>query len=269
VNANFDPLLQEVAQRDILEEVWLFDTSNSNARVPSVQNRPFLRSIQQNTSITAVHLIHLLVFGNDVATLLDNSSSLSTFRMECCTVESQEGAAAIAAALGRSTRIKSLELACLATEFVVAILERLRHNGSVKKLGYGWHHQLRHDKELLALEALVTSTTTIEELQIADSRFTALQFQPICQGLVQSQSVTALSLICCKMRGEEFNPLFQALFRTKLNLYSLHVNDCHFERGNFFDSLLENLLRKNSALKNLNFSGRGDLDGNVIAGILA
>jgi len=64
--------------------------------------------------------------------MLDHSTSISTFVIRNVNVESQEAAVAIAVALARSTTIESLQLASLPDQFEVAILERLRHNGSVK-----------------------------------------------------------------------------------------------------------------------------------------
>jgi len=232
-------------------------------RLHSIHARPFLEAFQQNARITTVHLVCLRLTAIDVATLLDNSSSLSTFRLQSCAAESQEAAAAIAAALERNTTIETLELKVLSTPLLVAILERLRHNGSVKKLMYSNYWDiLGNSEEPLALEALLTSTPTIEELQIVESRFNAVQFQPICQGLVQSQSVSTLHLAHCYLRGQEFNPLFQALLRTKLNLHSLRANDCNFESGNFYDSLLEHLSWNDSPLKCLSLSTNHVYDDN-------
>jgi len=138
VTANFDPLLREVARSDILEKVCLPGCTfpGATVRLHSIHARPFLEAFQQNARITTVHLVCLRLTAIDVATLLDNSSSLSTFRLQSCAAESQEAAAAIAAALERNTTIETLELKVLSTPLLVAILERLRHNGSVKKLMY-------------------------------------------------------------------------------------------------------------------------------------
>jgi len=216
-NANFDIFLQEVAQHGSLEIVKLIDAENDDERLPPINSRPFLEAFQRNERITNVQLNRLRLFGNDVAAMLDNSSSISTIEMRRCEAHA---AVAIAAALERSTTIESLELDLLSTPFVVRILQGLQHNKSVKKVTYS---RWRNIEESLALGALLTSTTTIEKLHLYCHDFSAETFQPICQGLVQSQSVTALQLSFCDLRGQGFNPLFQALFRTKLNLYSLQI----------------------------------------------
>jgi len=51
-NANFDLLLQEVAQRDVLQEVLLADDDDD--RLPSIRSRPFLEAFQRNARIETV-----------------------------------------------------------------------------------------------------------------------------------------------------------------------------------------------------------------------
>jgi len=117
-------------------------------------------------------------------------------------------------------------------------------------LTYLWLGRAKNE-QLRTFGALLALSTTIEELHVDGGSYSAETFQPICQGLVQSQSVTTLRLVGCFLRGQGFNPLFRALFRTKLNLYSLQIERCYFEGGNFYDSLVENLSRKKSAFKKL------------------
>jgi len=93
-NANFDVFLQEVAQHGSLEIAFVADN-----RLPSIRSRTFLEAFQQNDRISNVHFRQVLLSGNDVAAMLDNSSSISTVVLERCTVESQEAVVAIAAAL--------------------------------------------------------------------------------------------------------------------------------------------------------------------------
>jgi len=208
--ANFDLLLQEVAQREILELGYLVDRQSGDERQPSIRWRPFLQAFRQNARIHNVSLKGTLLSGNDVATLVDNSPSISFFEMTECEAELQEDNTAIAAALGRSTTITFLSLGWLPAALVVAILEGLLQNRSVKKFHCN-RRQSTNNQESLALGELLTSTTTIEELKIGGN-FNVAQFQPICQGLVQSHSVTALRLSRCDLRGQEFNPLYRALF---------------------------------------------------------
>jgi len=173
-----------------------------------------------------------------------------------CTVESRDDKEAIAAALQRSTTIKCVELGKLSTPLVVAILEKLRHKRSLKKLACAapqFERGTALEEQSRAIESILIASTTIEEFTLVFGGIfcTADEFQPICQGLIQSRSVTTLRLYCCDVCGQEFTPLFQALFQTKENLYSLHVEKCNFARGHFCQSLNRALVRSGSPLKSL------------------
>jgi len=196
-NADFDLVLQEVAARCIPKEVELMDSD------ASIRSRPFLETLQQNDRIETVHLDGLLLSGNDVAALLDNSSSASSFVIDNCAAESQVGAVAIAGALGRSTTVKSLALRQLSTEFMEAIVEGSVRNVSAKELHcdnqHGMHADLPNTEKSIALGLFLTSSTSIEELHLESNHFSAAAFQPACQGLVQSQSIAALRLHDCHM----------------------------------------------------------------------
>jgi len=112
VDAHFALFFQELERLDNLESLWLSSNTVDHTiwQLSNVRSRPFFRPIQHNKSITAVYLDSLLLSGNDLTTLLDNSPAISYFEMKRCVVESQEDNAAIASALERSTTIESLKL---------------------------------------------------------------------------------------------------------------------------------------------------------------
>jgi len=109
--ADFEPFFREVSERGMLEKVHLMGAGSPllpNWQLPSIHSRPCLEAFQRNDSITNMCFSQLVLSENDVASVLDHSTSISNFSMDDCELESQEDAAAIATALGRSTTIKSL-----------------------------------------------------------------------------------------------------------------------------------------------------------------
>jgi len=159
-------LFQELERRGILKSALLSDHSFGRWH-HSIRAPPLILSIQRNAMITRVRLFGVLLSGHDVAGLIGNSPSISTFEMNQCRIESQESAVAIAAALERSTTIESPALEQLSESFVAAILEGLLRNWSVKKLTYQQGRR-GNNEDSRAFAALLTSTTTIEELKLKD-----------------------------------------------------------------------------------------------------
>lgn len=250
VEHHWDLLLRVIAMRGNLEEVTLWNHSPNE-----VTNR-FLQAIQQNSAIQTVSLSGLRLSGTSIASFLDSATTVTSLRFINCGMEASErerGSLELAAAIQRNTNIRHLTLTALHDVYLLPILSSLVSNSIVKELALGGHY--------LSLAAthtvrrLVESTTTIEGFELAHCISGVETFRQIAEGLINSESVTDIKLENCRFNVEGSAIIFKSILESKTNLRSLCLRGCQVYRRALSATTFTNLLRPDSPLRSLEFSG--------------
>jgi hypothetical protein len=249
----WDSLLSILKTHETLEKVTLNDSYGL------IEVTPFLLAIQQNPRIQTVELCDLQFSGDhSMAWFLDSATAVTTLGIYRCGMlqATREGGAssAIAAALQRNTNIQRLKLDEVLMD-MIPIVTSLASNTSVKELCLGFPSIWLN--ELLALQNLLESTTTIERFEL-DLRLVhgeADSFRPIAQGLIQSVTVTDVSLVRCRFDSQEEVLVLNSILETKSNLKSLVFKSCrvHQDGQKEFQFAIYSLLQPHSLLRSLEF----------------
>jgi hypothetical protein len=256
---NWDSLLRVIATRENLEKVMLrgsFRPPRSSITDPVI---PFLLTIQQNPSVQTVGVEHIRLFGDTVASFLDNATFVTTLRLERCEMEGPAGALAVADALQRNSNIQRLELIDVSGTYLIPIVNGLTSNTTVKILKL-WFAYVSLDVSL-AVGRLLESTRTIERLELAlgnDYDVEVDTFRPISQGLIQSTSVTDVKLERCDFDGQEVVLLLNSILASKTNLQSLTLDSCnlHEDGQAEFRAAILSLLQPHSSLRSFDLNDR-------------
>jgi len=248
--AAWDSLLRAIATRVKLETVELWDAFDPEERNAPAAVRAILRAIQQNSSIRSVSLTRLCL-PVDIATFVENASSIESFTLQHCdmeAVEQQQGTRELAAALQRNTNIKTLALWMLDDIDHVAILERLSTNAFLKSLEFFSRNQ--SDAAYRAIQQLLESSTcSIQQLRLRGLNGETLG--PIAQAITNSQSVSELKFTDICFPTEESHANFQSMLQNKRNLTSLCLDHCSFysRQVQVQESIMSALTRPASQLR--------------------
>ena len=248
-------LLRVIVTRENLGKVTLRDAYYADERnAPPTLVRAFLRSIQQNNSIRCV-LLQSLRLPADVSTFVDTASSITSLILSSCDfapTERDDGTRDFAVALQRNTNINTLELGFMDDSSAVPILQSLQANVSLKTLVIGGNATISGVKSS-AIQQLLESTSSIQTFALLSSSFAGDEFRPVAQGIMNSRSVSKLTMLYCQLRDEESTAIFRSILQEKRNLTSLRLCNCSFG-GELFDTIISNTLsRPDSALRTLEF----------------
>jgi hypothetical protein len=221
---NFDVLLRAISTRDILEDVTLFPIRvefNSRTRNYPELLTSFLQSIQLNPAIQTVRLMSTEVSGTELARFLDAATSVTKFEISRCKMKASErkqGMIDLAAAIQRNTNIRNLALKDLEDIYLCPILSSLASNPHVNELEI----EMSANQASESVKRLLESTSTIELFKLSglvedDFHPITLAFRPIAQGLINSESVTDISLDHCNFPDEESTTLLKRFLQSKSN----------------------------------------------------
>lgn len=191
----WDSLLQVIATRVNLEKVTLQQDRNA-ALVSAI-----LRAIQQNFAVQSVLLISLRL-PTDLSTFVDTASSITLFDLFCCdmepSLEREQGARDLAAALQRNTNIKTLRLGFMGDIYVIPILQSLQANVSLTSLTISGGSY--SDATTRVIQQLLESSASIEHFDARGPKFSGDEFRPVSQGIVNSRSVSKVTLGSCNFK---------------------------------------------------------------------
>ena len=252
---DWDSLLRVMAARANLRKVTLLDAYDSEDRTaPAALVRSILRAIQQNTSIRSV-LLNSFRLPIEISTLVDNTSSLTSFIISDCDMnpaERQQGARSLAVALQRNTNIETLELDGLEDVYAIPILEGLRSNTSLKT--FIWKGNVWGGQTAPALQRLLESTTSLQRFELVSLQFSGDTFQPIAHAITRSASVSELKFEQCQFQERNSSAFLQSILQNKHNLTSLCLHHCQFGIGQVHrDSIISILSRPDSPLQCFEF----------------
>jgi hypothetical protein len=221
---NWDSLLRVLSTREILENVALQMRSIYRTEGETELVTPFLLAIQQNPSMLNVEFNALLLSGDAMASFIDSAPSLTELSIRTCDMVAPGGVLAVAAALRRNTNIQRLKLVWLDEMYVIPIVRSLTSNTTVKTL-YLDVESVSLDASL-AVGSLLEATTTIQRLELRLHQCIEMDtFHPIAQGLIQSASVTDITLKTCRFYDQEVQ-IVNSIFESKSNLQSLSLKHC-------------------------------------------
>ena len=262
--ADWNSLLRVIARRATLERVTLVDATVARLRnAPAALVRSILRAIQQNTAIRRVGLICLRL-PSDISTFVDNASSITNLRLWDCDMEPGEGgqgARDLAAALQRSTNIKTLQLGRLEDIYSDPILEGLKSNVSVKTFVFSPCMSFS-DAASHALQHLLESTATIQRFEFENwATFSEILFRPITQTITRSECVSELKFSWCEFEDQSSITQLQSILQNKRNLTTLCLHNCIFGGGQVHRDIISILLRPHSLLRSFEFQSREYLEG--------
>jgi hypothetical protein len=222
-----------LTEYDTLEVVELRD-DRYNDQNPPERVIPFLIAIQENPRIHTVKLTYLHFSRDMMAAFLDDTRSTSVTTLELALMPGMEGGAeGVAAALPRNTHIQRLKLdAAVNSRDRLLILHSLGSNCiSLKELGLSLvSSKLSLAESQATKDRLASTTTTIQQFTLCGGDFGRKvmvdTFRPIVQGLVCSNSVTAVQIRGVTFDGLEEVLLLNSILESKSNLQSLTLEHC-------------------------------------------
>jgi len=262
--AEWNSLLHVIATRDNLEKVLVGDRDRVWADLSDAPAAPaalvpsILQAIQQNTAIQNVDLWSLRLPTN-IALFVNTASSIKTFSLCYCDMEPAEreqGASSLAAALQRNRTIESLHLSRLKDIYTISTLEGLRSNAFLKTLIFS----LRRNESgaiFHGLQRLLESTTSIKRLDLDRTQFRGDMFQPISQGIINSECVSELKFSSCQFQGQNCIAQLRSTLQNKRNLTSLCFTCCSFGGKEVHEDIISILSRPASLLRCFEFQGNG------------
>ena len=255
---DWDSLLRVIATRANLEEVIVWDATNAEERIApgAALIRSILQAVQQNTAIRTVGLTCLCI-STDIATFVDNASSIKLLRLSDCNGE--QGARDLAAALQRNKNIQSLELDKL-NDITLPILEALSSNVSLKTLIF---RSMYSDSTPHALQHLLASTTSIQRLEWHEFAFTDERLTgSLAQAITSSESVSELAFFdWCQGFGRNTCAQLQSILRNKRNLSALCLDSFLIgAEEQVHEDIVSALLRPDSRLQCLELNNSVRVD---------
>ena len=251
VDWNF--LLGVVATRANLEKVKLRDARSAERRnAPAALVRSLLQAIQQNTAIRSVEL-EWVRLSTDISTFVDNTSSITSFSLWGCDMESTEreqGARDLAAALQRNRNIETLRLCSLEDIYTIPILEGLRSNVSLKTFVFSpcvsFSGAAAH-----ALQHLLESTTSIRRFELTGGN---TLFHTIAHAITSSECVSELKFWRAGFHDRTSIAQLRSILQNKRNLTSLCLHRCWFGGGQqVHEDIISILSRPDSLLRCFEF----------------
>lgn len=213
------------------------------------------------------------VSGVGVASLLDAATSLHKFALGNINMEAFErnrSMFALTAALKRNTSVETFILMNLEDEYLLPILASLGGNSHFSKFIFS--HTIASDRDHLeasnALGHLLTYATNIREfIMLVDQKQEdpvdlEETFRPIAQGLIDSKSITEITLSRFyddyPNNGLEKIPsIIRSILELKSNLRSFSMQGCQWDprrEPEPFLATFVNLLRPESSLRSLELS---------------
>jgi hypothetical protein len=248
-DCTWDSLLRLIATREMLHEVGMGDYDDDVPQDPQVQTTStdkFLQAIQMNSAIQTVLLCNIRVSGESVASFLDAATSVTSFYLGGIRMEEHEqerGAHEIAAALQRSTNIRTLKLGHLSDIFLLPILSGLTTNTHVEAL-YLWEGLSFAASS--SMGSLLENTESIVKFMLSNN---AESFRPLAQGLINSESVTDVTFHECSFDDEGSANELESILRSKSNFRDLAISACDVRE--LPATLFANILRPDSPLISL------------------
>ena len=253
---DWDSLMRVIATRANLEKVKLWDTVRAERRhAPAALVCALLHAIQRNTAIRNVQL-QWLCLPTNISTFLDNASSITSFCLDKCDMESsdgQQGARSLAAALQRNTNIETLRLMWLKDIYAVPILEVLGSNTSVKTFVFTPVFDPNVVATSHALQRLLESTTSIQKFELRHKTFRERLFHPIAQGIVNSECVSELKFWSVGFQDRESFAQLRSILQNKRNLTSLCLHECRFGGGQVHEDIVSLVSQPDSLLRCFEF----------------
>ena len=261
-------LLRVLATHEKLEKVVFNPTPiSSEERSPITEEHAmFLRAVQENRCVQRLELERCNFGGGDIdggefiSSLLDTASSpLTEFGLTRCSMTTQL-AETIAASLQRNTNLRKLNLEGLEDSHFTVILQGLETNTWLQVLSLEGHDF--HQAKSLVVQRLLERTASILCLDLYYDNFSLMlpfteeSLEPICQGLINSRTVSKVVFGGFRFEDPACANLFRQMIETKPNLQFLSIRHCSFppaSQGPLRDSLSAVLLRPNSSLRTLEF----------------
>jgi len=166
--------LRVIAARENLETVDLVDADDPEERnAPAALVSAILRAIQQNSAVETILLLFLCL-PTDLSIFVDTTSSITVLGLYYCdmepSLEREQGARDLAAALQRNTNIQTLRFDFIDEPyFISSILHGLQSNISLKTLDLGGTSFSGATRQ--AIQQLLESTASIQTVALRFSEF--------------------------------------------------------------------------------------------------
>ena len=259
-NANWDDLLRVLATHRNLDYVEICDVVAYNIlrRGNERLYRPFLQAIQQNSSVRRVHFSANNIVAEDLCNFLDTAEHVSELRLwweEIDTIGGEQED--VVAALQRNQ--KNVETLVLGTDFPSCIVDAFVSSTFLRKLviniGQGFSDinigQGFSEAKNNALEGLLQSTGSIQQLELPNCKFEGESVRSIVEGFINASNVTDITLKSCRFNVEGATSLMDDIFKRKKNLRSFGIQTCEFFPLQLYPALFSVLRRRDSPLRHL------------------
>jgi len=247
-NTDWNHLHQVLAtRRNLVQFVLLCIPS-----IPGGRIRPILQAIQQNASVRVVEYFHNTWEAEDLCSFLDAAVHITDLALVRCDLTGgEQGARDVTAVLQRNINIKTLTL-CSVGPFLDTVLEGLISNTCLKKLVIG-DVFLAEASTRNALRVLLESTRSIQHLKLVGTR--GESFRVVAHGLIDSSTVTDITLKYCSFQDEGSMGLLNQIFERKQNLHTLAIKGCAFysQWPQLHQALFSALRRDDSPLRHFRF----------------
>lgn len=231
----------------------LSTTSLLRPAVPS-----WLETILDNlSSCRVVDLTHPRI--DDVnakifANALEENQTVDTVILSCANIV-DDGAYAIGSVLGRSSRIKKLQLKDLRnSREIITFFQLLRHNSSLTELSL--RHCLICQQGAVAIADFLSKHSQILEFRLTDTQFVCgASFKLLCEGLKKNASVQRAHFVNNELVGKESATHLVSLLAVS-GLRELYL--CENDLGDEGSAVLaRGILLLNSALRFLDLRSNG------------
>jgi len=250
----WNSLFQVIATRANLEKMFVRDADDFEERnAPAALVSAILRAIQQNSAVETILLLFLCL-PTDLSIFVDTASSITVLGLYYCdmepSLEREEGARDLAAALQRNTNIQTLRFDFIDEPyFISSILHGLQSNISVKTLdlcGASFSGPTRQ-----TIQHLLESTASIQTvlLRSPSSGDNGDTLCTIAQSLIRSTIVCGLEFRHSRFEDEAVAAQFRNILQNKQNLTGLCFNHCDFSGGPVHADITSALLRADSPLR--------------------
>ena len=238
-------LLRVIAAREKLDNVGLCDSFDAEDRnAPAALISSFLQATQQNSAIPSVNLacLHL---PTAISTFVGTASSITVFDLYCCdmepSLEREQGARDLAAALQRNTTINTLRLGFMDDIYVIPILQSLQANVSLTSLTIGG--ESFSGATTRAMQQLLVSTTSIEHFHLREPIFSGDEFRPVISALsrlnspLRSFHLQEARFGSTRLLNGQFQDLLRAVEKSKLERFVIGYIESHEQFRALVDSI--------------------------------
>jgi len=254
--ADWGGFLRVIAARENLVNVAFRDADSEEERSASpALVSAILQTIQQNTAIQSIHLIRLNL-PTYISRFVDTASSIKAMVLLKCdimapSVEREQGAQDLAAALERNTNIEHLDIQFLDDIYAIPILQGLRSNVSLTSLAIGGNSSFSLAASH-AIQQLFESNTSIQALELGCTIFGGEHFHVITRAIISSNFVSKLKFYRCAFRADVGSAAhFRSILQNKRNLTGLCLDHCYFigGGGQVHETIISALSQQGSPLR--------------------